>query len=425
MAGVTFDNVTKTYGDGFLAVSDLNLDVHDGEFVVLVGPSGCGKSTALRMLAGLEEIADGDAPDRRARRQRPAAARARHRDGLPELRALPAHDGRREHRLRPAHAQGAEGGGARAGRGDRRASRPRSTHLDRKPKQLSGGQRQRVAMGRAIVREPQVFLMDEPLSNLDAKLRVQMRAEISRIQRELGVTTIYVTHDQVEAMTMGDRVAVMREGVLQQFGPPQELYDRPANLFVAELHRLARDEPVRGHCSSATDDASCAWASHRSRSHRAPRASRSARRGAGRTRYPARALVGADVAEEGQARLRGEVKLVETLGSERSCISSCAPPGSDRRGARGRCVDIDAAATRGARARSGRARCAVVARLDALRGRPARAARTRGRPRAAALLRSRQRLGDRRVDSRLSLFSTWSEPTSGFTVVLAMVETAT
>ena len=201
--------------------------------MVLVGPSGCGKSTALRMLAGLEEISEGEIRigDRIVNDLH--AEGPGHRDGLPELRALPAHDGRREPRLRPQAPQ------------DVRSTRSRSAsivaaktlqieeYLKRKPRALSGGQRQRVAMGRAIVREPQAFLMDEPLSNLDAKLRVQMRAEIHQLQRRLGVTTIYVTHDQVEAMTMGDRVAVMNAGHLQQVDTPQVLYDQPANEFVA------------------------------------------------------------------------------------------------------------------------------------------------------------------------------------------------
>ncbi|HEY8645845.1 MAG TPA: sn-glycerol-3-phosphate ABC transporter ATP-binding protein UgpC [Gaiellaceae bacterium] len=234
MAGITFDNVTKTYGDGFLAVSELNLDVHDGEFVVLVGPSGCGKTTALRMLAGLEEISDGTV-----------------RIGERVVNNVPPGDRDiamvfQNYALYP-HMTVAEniGFALRMRKVPKREARKRIEetariiglldHLDRKPRQLSGGQRQRVAMGRAIVREPQVFLMDEPLSNLDAKLRVQMRAEISRIQRQLHVTTVYVTHDQVEAMTMGDRVAVLRRGLLQQFDAPQLLYEHPANLFVASF----------------------------------------------------------------------------------------------------------------------------------------------------------------------------------------------
>jgi multiple sugar transport system ATP-binding protein len=234
MAGITFDDVTKVYGDGYPAVSDLNLDVQDGEFVVFVGPSGCGKTTALRMIAGLEEISDGQI-----------------RIGERVVNNLPPADRDvamvfQNYALYP-HMTVAENLGfpLRMAKVPKAEARERisetariiglTEHLNRKPGQLSGGQRQRVAMGRAIVRRPQVFLMDEPLSNLDAKLRVQMRAEISRIQRQLSVTTVYVTHDQVEAMTMGDRVAVMRRGLLQQFEAPQRLYDAPANLFVASF----------------------------------------------------------------------------------------------------------------------------------------------------------------------------------------------
>ncbi|HEY2372865.1 MAG TPA: sn-glycerol-3-phosphate ABC transporter ATP-binding protein UgpC [Gaiellaceae bacterium] len=234
MAEITFDNVSKTYGDGFRAVTDFNLEVRDGEFVVFVGPSGCGKTTALRMIAGLEEISEGEI-----------------RIGERVVNNLPPGDRDvamvfQNYALYP-HMTVAENIGfalkLRKVPKDQARKRIAETariiglteHLDRKPRQLSGGQRQRVAMGRAIVREPQVFLMDEPLSNLDAKLRVQMRAEISRIQRQLNVTTVYVTHDQVEAMTMGDRVAVLRRGVLQQFDVPQRLYEQPANLFVASF----------------------------------------------------------------------------------------------------------------------------------------------------------------------------------------------
>jgi multiple sugar transport system ATP-binding protein len=234
MAGITFERVSKVYGDGFRAVSDLDLDVHDGEFVVLVGPSGCGKTTALRMLAGLEEISAGSI-----------------RIGDRVVNNVPPGDRDvamvfQNYALYP-HMTVAEniGFALRMRKVPKAEARKRIAetariiglvdHLDRKPRQLSGGQRQRVAMGRAIVREPQVFLMDEPLSNLDAKLRVQMRAEIARIQRQLHVTTVYVTHDQIEAMTMGDRVAVLRRGVLQQFDAPQRLYEQPANLFVASF----------------------------------------------------------------------------------------------------------------------------------------------------------------------------------------------
>jgi ABC-type sugar transport systems, ATPase components len=234
MAAIAFDKVTKIYEDGFRAVNDLDLDVQDGEFVVLVGPSGCGKTTALRMLAGLEEISGGEVRigDRVVNNLPP-----RDRDVAMVFQnyALYPHMTVAENIGFALRMRGIKKDEARKKIAETARIIGLTDHLDRKPKQLSGGQRQRVAMGRAIVREPQVFLMDEPLSNLDAKLRVQMRAEISRIQRQLGVTTVYVTHDQVEAMTMGDRVAVLRRGILQQFDAPQNLYAKPANLFVASF----------------------------------------------------------------------------------------------------------------------------------------------------------------------------------------------
>ena len=232
MATVTFDHLYKKYGEEVIAVNDLNLEVADGEFLVLVGPSGCGKTTALRCVAGLEEISDGRlligdrvvndvAPkDRDIAMVFQSYALYPHMtvfDNLAfglKLRKTPKADIKR----RVDEAAGILG---------------LERFLDRKPKALSGGQRQRVALGRAIVREPAVFLMDEPLSNLDAKLRVQTRAEIARLHQRLGTTTVYVTHDQVEAMTMGDRIAVMRDGLLQQVGSPQDLYDHPQNIFVA------------------------------------------------------------------------------------------------------------------------------------------------------------------------------------------------
>ena len=232
MADVVFNDVDKIYDNGFHAVQDLSLEISDGEFLVLVGPSGCGKTTALRMVAGLEEISSGEVliGDRVVNNLTP-----KERDIAMVFQ---------NYALYP-HLSVYENiaFGLRLRKETKEETHRRVTwaaqmldltpYLDRKPKQLSGGQRQRVAMGRAIVRQPQVFLMDEPLSNLDAKLRVQMRADIAKLQHELATTTIYVTHDQVEAMTMGDRVAVMRDGVLQQVGRPQELYDIPANQFVA------------------------------------------------------------------------------------------------------------------------------------------------------------------------------------------------
>jgi multiple sugar transport system ATP-binding protein len=232
MADVVFNEVDKVYDNGFHAVHDLSLDIADGEFLVLVGPSGCGKTTALRMVAGLEEISDGElfigerVVNTLTPKERDVAMVFQNYALYPHLSVY-------ENiafglRLRKETKDEVHRRVAWAAR-----MLDLAPYLDRKPKQLSGGQRQRVAMGRAIVRQPQVFLMDEPLSNLDAKLRVQMRADIAQLQHDLATTTIYVTHDQVEAMTMGDRVAVMRNGVLQQVAEPQSLYDSPANLFVA------------------------------------------------------------------------------------------------------------------------------------------------------------------------------------------------
>jgi multiple sugar transport system ATP-binding protein len=231
MAAVDFEQVSKVYPDGTTAVSHFDLNVPDGQFMVLVGPSGCGKTTALRMLAGLEEISRGVIKiGERVVNYVPS--RDRDIAMVFQSYALYPHLSVYENiafGLRVKKVPKAE-----IDRRVKEAARilDLEPFLKRKPRALSGGQRQRVAMGRAIVRQPQAFLMDEPLSNLDAKLRVQMRAEISGLQKDLGVTTIYVTHDQVEAMTMGDRVAVMRKGELQQVAPPQELYDRPVNLFV-------------------------------------------------------------------------------------------------------------------------------------------------------------------------------------------------
>jgi multiple sugar transport system ATP-binding protein len=232
MASIQLQDVTKRYPDGFEAVKHMDLEISDGEFMILVGPSGCGKSTALRMIAGLEDITGGELKigdqvvNDRAPKDRDIAM-------VFQNYALYPHMTVRDNMgfaLKLAHVDKAEI--------DKRVEDAArvldlTQHLDRKPANLSGGQRQRVAMGRAIVRDPAAFLMDEPLSNLDAKLRVQMRAEVARLQDRLGTTTVYVTHDQTEAMTLGDRVAVMRAGVLQQVGSPQELYDDPANIFVA------------------------------------------------------------------------------------------------------------------------------------------------------------------------------------------------
>jgi multiple sugar transport system ATP-binding protein len=232
MANIQMKDVTKRYPDGFEAVKHMDLEIRDGEFVILVGPSGCGKSTALRMIAGLEDITDGElyigdeVVNDRTPKDRDIAM-------VFQNYALYPHMTVRDNMGFALKLAGVDKGEI-AKRVDEAARiLDLEQHLDRKPANLSGGQRQRVAMGRAIVRDPSAFLMDEPLSNLDAKLRVQMRAEVSRLQDRLGTTTVYVTHDQTEAMTLGDRVAVMRAGVLQQVGPPQELYENPVNLFVA------------------------------------------------------------------------------------------------------------------------------------------------------------------------------------------------
>jgi multiple sugar transport system ATP-binding protein len=320
MAGITLTDVSKIYDDGTRAVSDLNLDVEDGELVVFVGPSGCGKSTALRMIAGLEEISEGEIKigDRIVNNLRP-----RDRDVAMVFQ---------NYALYP-HMTVAEniGFALRMRKVPKDEARRRveetakilglAEHLRRKPRQLSGGQRQRVAMGRAIVREPHVFLMDEPLSNLDAKLRVQMRAEISRIQRQLKVTTVYVTHDQVEAMTMGDRVAVLRRGLLQQFDAPQLLYERPANLFVASFIGSPAMNMLEGTMERAGDGVVCRFGS----------ASLALPADVLNTRPALERYLGRPVAvgirpealdEPGRqnggdgARLRGRVQTIEALGPE-------------------------------------------------------------------------------------------------------------
>jgi multiple sugar transport system ATP-binding protein len=232
MAEIVLDGVTKVFDDGYEAVKDLNLDIADGEFVILVGPSGCGKSTALRMIAGLEDISSGELKiggevmNDRSPKDRDIAM-------VFQNYALYPHMTVRENMGFALSLAGVDKAEIDQKVEEAAEKLDLVKHLDRKPANLSGGQRQRVAMGRAIVRDPKVFLMDEPLSNLDAKLRVQMRTEVARLQSDLGTTMVYVTHDQTEAMTLGDRVAVMRAGVLQQVGSPAELYEAPKNLFVA------------------------------------------------------------------------------------------------------------------------------------------------------------------------------------------------
>jgi multiple sugar transport system ATP-binding protein len=232
MANVAFEDVTKVFADGTRAVDGLDLDIADGEFMVLVGPSGCGKTTALRMAAGLEEISGGRVRIGN-RVVNDLSPKSRDIAMVFQSYALYPHLSVFDNIAFPLRIGKVRKDEIRRRVDDAAGILDLEPYLRRKPRSLSGGQRQRVAMGRAIVREPKAFLMDEPLSNLDAKLRVQMRADIKRLQGDLGVTTIYVTHDQVEAMTMGDRVAVMRKGKLQQVAPPEELYERPINVFVA------------------------------------------------------------------------------------------------------------------------------------------------------------------------------------------------
>jgi multiple sugar transport system ATP-binding protein len=321
MAAVAFERVSKIYGDGTRAVSGLDLTISDSEFMVLVGPSGCGKTTALRMVAGLEDVSEGLVKiGERVVNYVPS--RDRDIAMVFQSYALYPHLSVYENiafglRLKKMPKQEID-------RRVREAARILGLEqfLKRKPRALSGGQRQRVAMGRAIVREPQAFLMDEPLSNLDAKLRVQMRAEISRLQHDLGVTTVYVTHDQVEAMTMGDRVAVMRKGELQQVADPQELYDRPVNLFVGGFIGSPAMNMIEAKVERA-DGALVAIAGHQ----RLTLANEVVAAKPALARYEGRKIVlgirpenledatlAGDVPPD--RRLKGEVRLREALGSE-------------------------------------------------------------------------------------------------------------
>jgi multiple sugar transport system ATP-binding protein len=321
VAEVTFDGVSKVYPDGTRAVDDLNLDIQDGEFMVLVGPSGCGKTTALRMVAGLEDISEGAL-----------------RIGDRVVNHVPSRDRDiamvfQSYALYP-HLSVYDNiaFGLKLKKVDKKVIEERvqraakllglEDFLDRKPRALSGGQRQRVAMGRAIVREPAAFLMDEPLSNLDAKLRVQMRAEIAQLQHDLETTTIYVTHDQVEAMTMGDRVAVMRKGELQQVAPPQELYDRPVNLFVGGFIGSPAMNLLEAKLERQNGDLVAVAGSQKVRLTEETTSARPALQ-----RFEGRDVIlgirpedleDASLAgdESGDQHLRGEVTLTEALGAE-------------------------------------------------------------------------------------------------------------
>jgi multiple sugar transport system ATP-binding protein len=319
MADVIFDKVEKVYDNDVHAVHDLSLEIGDGEFVVLVGPSGCGKTTALRMVAGLEDITEGKI----------SIGERVVNDLTPKERDIAMVF--QNYALYP-HLSVADniGFGLRLRHTPKEVVEERvqwaakflglTPYLHRRPKELSGGQRQRVAMGRAIVRKPQVFLMDEPLSNLDAKLRVQMRAEIARIQQEMKVTTIYVTHDQVEAMTMGDRVAVMRRGELQQMAEPQKLYDSPKNLFVASFI----GSPAMNIFEATIERRDGGLAVKLGDQELEIPADAAQRRPALAGYAGRRLAVGirpehledASVARNGGGRLHGRVKLTEALGSE-------------------------------------------------------------------------------------------------------------
>jgi multiple sugar transport system ATP-binding protein len=319
MAEVVFDHVEKVYDNGFKAVHELTLEIHDGEFLVLVGPSGCGKTTALRMVAGLEEISDGTIAiggrvvNDLTPKERDIAMVFQNYALYPHLTVAEniAFGLRLRKEPKKQINEKVEWAGKLLGL---------TQYLNRRPKELSGGQRQRVAMGRAIVREPQVFLMDEPLSNLDAKLRVQMRAEIAKIQREVGVTTVYVTHDQIEAMTMGDRVAVMRKGALQQLGAPQALYDNPENLFVASFIGSPAMNLVEGEVVRANGGFGV-----RLGDQELPIPEPVASKRPGLADYVDRTVaVGirpehmedASIETDGKPRLKGQVTVTEALGSE-------------------------------------------------------------------------------------------------------------
>ncbi len=319
MATVTFRGVGKSYLHGSRAVSPVDLTIEDGEFMVLIGPSGCGKTTMLRMVAGLEDITEGEIRidgvlvNNLAPGKRDVAMVFQNYALYPHMNvydnlAFPISGGKhskvdvRERVQAVAKLLGLDG------------------LLRRRPGTLSGGQRQRVAIGRALVREPKVFLMDEPLSNLDTKLRTQMRSEIRKLQKEVGVTTLYVTHDQVEAMTMGSRIAVMRKGVLQQCGTPQTLYDRPANLFVATFLGSPSMNIVRGAIEPGGDGLSCVVGAHRFALPPSVLTARPALAG-----YNGRSvavgirpedLCHPSVGGAGWARLVGQVELIEALGAQ-------------------------------------------------------------------------------------------------------------
>jgi len=329
MSAISIEKLTKVYSSGVQALHGLDLDVGDGEFVVLVGPSGCGKTTALRMVAGLETITDGtvrfgdQVVNDVSPRQRDVAMVFQNYALYPHMSVADNIGFALTNKKTPKAERDSRVRSAAVALG-------LSELLNRKPGQLSGGQRQRVAMGRAIVREPSVFLMDEPLSNLDAKLRVRMRSEVLRVHKAIGAATLYVTHDQIEAMTMGDRVAVLNAGVLQQYATPRELYDRPANLFVAEFigspemnlyeATVAEDKLVIGSQRLSLGPAGTALAPHRGRKVIAG------------VRPEDLGLDGDDdrkgdgAGQAGQETLAADVRMVEGLGSELHVFFSIDAP---------------------------------------------------------------------------------------------------
>ena len=368
MAAVTFQSVGKVYGDGTRAVSGFDLDVGDGEFVVLVGPSGCGKTTALRMVAGLETISEGEIRigDSIVNDLDPAD-----RDVAMVFQnyALYPHMS-----VYDNIAFGLKMRKAPKGEIDRHVkeiARVLGLHemLARKPRQLSGGQRQRVAMGRAIVRNPAVFLMDEPLSNLDAKLRVQMRAEVARVQHELDATTIYVTHDQVEAMTMGDRVAVLRKGELQQTAGPETLYGAPANLFVGSFigspaMNLVEARVDRRDGGLVADLGDQALTLPEEVAAERPALSRYAGRTVAVGIRPEH-LREAAAAKSEDALLRGKVVVTEVLGSERLVHLEIPAVPVVSEEVLEVAADADAAMVEGLEAEARKRRAVVLARFDA------------------------------------------------------------
>jgi multiple sugar transport system ATP-binding protein len=367
MAEVALDHVEKVYENGFRAVHELSLEIHDGEFLVLVGPSGCGKTTALRMVAGLEEISDGTITiggrvvNDLTPKERDIAMVFQNYALYPHLTVAEniAFGLRLRKEPKKQINEKVEWAGKLLGL---------TQYLNNRPKELSGGQRQRVAMGRAIVREPQVFLMDEPLSNLDAKLRVQMRAEIAKIQRQVGVTTVYVTHDQIEAMTMGDRVAVMRKGELQQLGAPQALYDNPENLFVASFIGSPAMNLVEGEIIRSNGDLGIQLGDQK-----LPIPGEVASKRPGLADYEGRTVaVGirpehiedASIEPDGRPRLRGHVSVTEALGSEvLAHVEVPAKPVSSDELIE--VVEGDEAVRQGLEAAAAERRTTIVARFDA------------------------------------------------------------